>query len=299
MTVVRPASLPLHRNWSDATRQPSAFGLLPFVQERRVKPDYALARADIIDGIFAFRIWMRLGWQEVKRRYRRTVFGPLWATLSLGIFIGAISFIWAPLFKAELRTYLPFLTAGMVSWSFVAALINEGCGTFTAGESLIKQLNFPYSTFAFMVVWRNTIVLLHHLAIVLLVYIAFPEKISLNFFLFFPGLLIVAINGTWIVMLLGMLSARFRDIPPLIGNVVGIMLFVTPIFWSPSQLGETGRHFVDLNYLYHLVDILRSPLLGERPAVTSYVVTIAGAILGWMITFMIYARFRRRIPFWL
>jgi ABC-type polysaccharide/polyol phosphate export permease len=264
-----------------------------------VKPDYSLARADIIDGIFAFRIWMRLGWQEVKRRYRRTVFGPFWATLSLGIFIGAISFVWAPLFKAELRTYLPYLTAGMVSWAFVAALIIEGCGTFTAGESLIKQLNFPYSTFAFMVVWRNTIVLFHHLAIVLLVYIAFPERISLNFLLFFPGLLIVAINGAWIVMLLGMVSARFRDIPPLIGNLVQVMLFVTPIFWSPSQLGETGRYFVDLNYLFHLVDILRSPLLGERPAVTSYAVTIAGAVLGWMITFMVYARFRRRIAFWL
>jgi len=88
-----------------------------------VKPDYAIARADLIDGIFAFEIWTRLGWQEVKRRYRRTVFGPLWATLSLGIFIGAISFVWAPLFNADVRTYLPYVTAGMVSWSFVSALI--------------------------------------------------------------------------------------------------------------------------------------------------------------------------------
>ena len=37
-----------------------------------------MARADIIHGILAFRIWTRLGWQEVKRRYRRTVFGPFW-----------------------------------------------------------------------------------------------------------------------------------------------------------------------------------------------------------------------------
>ena len=49
--------------------------------ELLVRPDYAIARADIIDGICAFRIWTRLGWQEVKRRYRRTVFGPFWATL--------------------------------------------------------------------------------------------------------------------------------------------------------------------------------------------------------------------------
>ncbi len=264
-----------------------------------MKPDYAIAQADIIDGIFAFQIWTRLGWQEVKRRYRRTVFGPLWATLSLGIFIAAISFVWAPLFKQEVRTYLPYVTAGMVSWSFVSALITEGCSSFTAGEGLIKQLNFPYSTFAFMAVWRNTIVLFHHLAILIVVYIALPERVSFNILLFIPGLLIVVVNGAWMVMLLGMVSARFRDIPPLIGNLVQVMLFITPIFWSPSQLGDKARYFVYPNYLFHLVDILRSPLLGDRPAMFSYATTIVGAVLGWAVTFMIYARFRRRIAFWL
>jgi ABC-type polysaccharide/polyol phosphate export permease len=133
----------------------------------------------------------------------------------------------------------------------------------------------------------------------LVVYVAIPESLSLNILLFIPGLLIVAVNGAWMAMLLGMISARFRDIPPLIGNLVQVMLFITPIFWSPSQLGGKGQYFVDLNYLYHLVDILRSPLLGNKPALLSYVVIIVGAIVGWAITFMIYARFRRRIAFWL
>jgi ABC-type polysaccharide/polyol phosphate export permease len=262
-------------------------------------PDYAIARADIVDGFRAVEIWSRLGWQEITRRYRRTVFGPFWATLSLGIFISALSFVWAPLFKVELRVYLPYLIAGMIGWSFVASLLNEGCGTFTAAEGLIKQLNFPYSTFAFTVVWRNMIVLLHHLVIGLFVYLAFPEYLSINILLFIPGLLLVAANGTWMVMLLGMVSSRYRDIPPLIGNIVQVMLFITPIFWSPSQLGDRGQYFVDLNFLYHLVDVLRSPLLGTRPLALSYAVVIAGAILGWAVTFAVYARFRRRIAFWL
>src|ERR1700730_859523 len=104
-----------------------------FAEDSRVKPDYAIARDDIFDGLRAREIWSRLGWQEVRRRYRRTVFGPFWATLSLGIFIGAISIVWAPLFNADLRTYLPYLTAGMVSWSFVSSTIIEGCSSFTSG----------------------------------------------------------------------------------------------------------------------------------------------------------------------
>src|SRR5262245_37160500 len=86
---------------------------------------------------------------------------------------------------------------------------------------------------------------------------------------------------------------------PLIGNLVGVMLFITPIFWEPSQLGAKARYVVDPNYFYHLIDILRSPLLGDRPAMFSYVITIVAAILGWVATLMIYARFRRRLAFWL
>jgi ABC-type polysaccharide/polyol phosphate export permease len=96
-----------------------------------------------------------------------------------------------------------------------------------------------------------------------------------------------------------MVSARYRDIPPLIANVLQVLLFVTPIFWSPSQLGEQGRLFVIFNYVYHLVDVLRSPLLGRVPLGLSYLVVLAGGILGWAFTFAVYARFRRRIAFWL
>ena len=270
-----------------------------FAEEPRVKPDYAVAYDDIFDGLRAREIWTRLGWQEVRRRYRRTVFGPFWATLSLGIFIGAISVVWAPLFNADLRTYLPYLMAGMVSWSFVSQTIIEGCASFTGSENLIKQLNFPYSTLAFMVVWRNMIVLFHHLVILLIIYLVLPENLSFAILLFLPGLFIVALNGVWLVILLGMISARFRDVPPLIGNLVQVMLFITPIFWSPDQLGGRGRILVNLNYLYHLIDLLRAPLLGGRPAALSYIVTIIGAIIGWVVTFTIYARFRRRIAFWL
>ena len=135
--------------------------------ELLVRPDYATARADIIGGIYAFRVWTRLGWQEVKRRYRRTVFGPFWATLSIGAFIGGMVFIWAPLFKTDVSSYLPFLSAGMVAWTFATALISEGCGTYTAGISLITQLNFPYTMLNFMVVWRNVIAQLHYVATIL------------------------------------------------------------------------------------------------------------------------------------
>ena len=264
-----------------------------------MKPDYAIAGADIINGLLAYRIWTRLGWQEVKRRYRRTLFGPFWATLSIGAFIGGMVFIWAPLFKTDVSSYLPFLSAGLVTWAFATALISEGCGTYTAGVSLITQLNFPYTVLNFMVVWRNIIVFFHNVLIVVIVVIALKVQVSWQTLLLFPGIIIVAVNGAWMTILFGMVSARFRDIPPLVGNIIQILMFVTPIFWLSSQLGGEARPIIRYNFMFHLIEVMRAPMLGTTPSLLSYAATIGGAVIGWAVTFDLYARFRRRIPYWL
>ena len=263
-----------------------------------VKPDYRRAYTDIVLGLVNWRIWGRLGWQEIRRRYRRTVLGPFWFTFSLGIFVGGMGLVWAPLFRMQTRDYLPFVTTGMICWTFVATIINDGCTTYTQAEGLIKQLNFPLSVLNWMMVWRNIIVLFHNLivAVIVLAVLAIPPTWAT--LLFFPGIALVAINGIWMSMLLGMVSARFRDLPQLVGNLVQVMMFVTPVFWSSSQLGARAS-LVDYNVLFHIINVVRTPLMGEVPSLLSYEVDLATAILGWGVTLFLYARFRRRIAYWL
>jgi ABC-type polysaccharide/polyol phosphate export permease len=264
-----------------------------------LKPDRAGAGRDILDGLRAWPIWTRLGWQEVKRRYRRTVLGPFWATLSLGLFIGAISFVWAPLFGTQLDVYLPFFASGMVAWTLASTIVNESCTNYAAGEGLIKQLNFPFSILVFVTVWRNLIVFFHHLVILVLIYLVYPPASWGGFLLVPLGLLIVAVHGVSLGTFIGMVCTRFRDVSPLIGNLTQVMLFVTPIFWSANQLGQKGEFFIQFNYLYHLVRVVREPLRGDFPGFGSYAITIAGGMISCLLVFEFYARFRRRIVYWL
>jgi ABC-type polysaccharide/polyol phosphate export permease len=150
-----------------------------------------------------------------------------------------------------------------------------------------------------MVVWRNIIVFFHNVVIVVIVVVALKVRISWQTLLLFPGIIIVAVNGAWMTILFGMVSARFRDVPPLVGNIIQILLFMTPIFWFSSQLGPGAQSIVTYNFMYHLVEVMRAPMLGTAPSLLSYGFTIAGAIIGWVVTFDLYARFRRRIPYWL
>jgi ABC-type polysaccharide/polyol phosphate export permease len=262
-------------------------------------PQYKIVLADIGSGLLDWRMWGRLGWQETKRRYRRTVLGPFWTTLSLGVFIFSLGFVWANLWRQDPKTYLPFLTSGMLIWSLISTIITEGCQTFTSYQELIKSFQFNYTVLACAVIWRNIIVLLHNLLILGLVGLYAGMSITLSTFLVAPGLLLVFINGMWVCTVLGLACTRFRDIPQIVGTILQVSMLITPIFWTPEQLGPRFLMFVDFNFLFHFVDIVRSPLLGRAPSHMSWTVALASTVVGWGFTIWFFSRFRRRIPYWM
>jgi ABC-type polysaccharide/polyol phosphate export permease len=262
-------------------------------------PQYADALRDVVEGVFDVRMWGRLGWQEVKRRYRRTVFGPFWSTLSLSIFIFSLGFVWANLWKQDPATYLPFLCGGLLAWTLVSSIITESCVVFTSAEGLIKQLRFSFTALSCAVVWRNLIVFGHNVAILAVIDVVFHRGASWHSLLAIPGLAIVCFNGVWVGLLLGLVCSRYRDVSQLIGSILQISLFITPIFWTPAQLGGGLSSFVDYNLLFHFVDLIRAPLLGEAPSLWSYEYVGLASLIGWTATLAIFARFRRRVAYWL
>src|SRR5262249_16735979 len=205
-------------------------------------------------------------------------------------------FIWAPLFKTDVRSYLPFLAAGLVSWTFATALISEGCTTYTAGVNLITQLNFPYTVLNFMVVWRNIIVFFHNILIVIVVVIALKIPVDWQTLLLIPGLIIVAVNGAWMTILFGMIAARFRDVPPLVGNIITLLMFITPIFWFSHQLGAGAQPIVTYNFMYHLVEVMRAPMLGTAPPLLSYAFTIGGGPVRGRVQLDLFPPVCLRVP---
>jgi ABC-type polysaccharide/polyol phosphate export permease len=260
---------------------------------------YEIALADFMQGAAAWHMWGRLGWQEIRRRYRRTVIGPFWTTLSLGIFIGVLGVVWAGLWGQDPKTYLPFLCAGMISWNLVQANINDGCGLFVGGEAFIKQLPFPYSMLAWSVVWRNLILFVHNLAIFAIVALFTHVPFTPASLLLIPGLVLSSLNGVWIAMILGVVCARFRDVQQLVASLLQIAMFVTPIFFGREQLGPRLEHVVDYNVLYHYVELIRAPLLGRAPAPRSWTTVALSLVAGWTATLWFFSRFRQRVPYWL
>jgi ABC-2 type transport system permease protein/lipopolysaccharide transport system permease protein len=202
------------------------------------------------------------------------------------------------MFSMEIKHYLPFLTVGLVVWSFISQVITEGCQTFLSAQSIITQVRMPFSIHACRTVYRNLIVFAHNMVIVPLVLIIFSVPVGWTVILILPALILLTINGLWVSILLGLISARFRDVPPIVGSFVQVIFFVTPIFWPPEALG-TWMQVLPFNPLFAALDVVRAPLLGETPLTYSWTVLLVTTVLGCLGTFALFAKFRSRIAYWI
>src|SRR6516162_9455919 len=103
------------------------------------------AAADLVDGLRWSRLWVTLAHQDLKLRYRGSLLGPFWQTITTAVMIGAMGFIYAELFHTPLEDYLPLLSAGLVFWQFTSGMITEGCTTFYSVQGIIQQVKLPFS----------------------------------------------------------------------------------------------------------------------------------------------------------
>jgi len=212
------------------------------------------AWADLVEGMSKSWMWSAMAMQDIKMRYRGSLLGPFWLTISMVIMIAAMGVIYARMFNMEISRYLPFLTVGLVIWNFVSTVINEGCETFLSARNIITQVRMPYSVHAWRTVYRNLVVLAHNMVVVPVVLMIFSVPVGWTVLFIVPALVILTINGIWVSILLGMISARYRDVPPIVMNFVQVIFFITPIFWPPEALG-IWMQALPLNPLFAAVDV--------------------------------------------
>ena len=256
------------------------------------------ALADIAGGAKLWRLAWTLGWLDIRLRYRGSMLGPFWLTISTGVMVAALGILYSTLFKINLRDYLPFLAVGLVIWGYLSSVVNEGCVAFIGSAYLIKQIRLPLTIHVCRIVWRNFVILLHSLPVVIVLLFVFGHWPRPEFLLVPFGLLLLLLHGVWIGVALGVLCARFRDIPPIVTNLIQVVFFFTPVMWSPEVL--KGRGWVaEYNPLYHIIETIRAPLTGRPVRWESWAWSIGVAIVGFVFAQYLLRRARNRIPYWL
>jgi lipopolysaccharide transport system permease protein len=262
---------------------------------------FALATADLGETAHLWRLVLALSFMDIKLRYRGSVLGPFWLTLSTAVMIGAIGFLYAGLFHQDVAKYLPYLSISLVFWGFLSTLTAEGGTSFSAAEGMIRAQRMPLSLHAARVVMRNLFILAHNLVVIVVVFAIFRVVPSPAVISVIPALLLWLVDGMAVCLLLGVFGARFRDIPPIVASVVQIAFYVTPIIWSPTMVmhRHIGRVLVEWNPFYALLQILRGPLLGAPLEPAAWGVALGYSALLLLLSALVFTRARARIAYWI
>ena len=218
----------------------------------------------------------------------------------MAVQIATMGVVFGLIFKTDLTEFLPFLAVSIILWGFISSVLNDGCMSFIAAEAIIKQLNISMFTHVLRVIWKNILTLGHNIVILPLVFLAVWHGVGWELILLIPGFIILVANLTWMALLLGMVSARFRDMPPIVTSLITIAFYITPVMWFPSLIGDNAlaHLMLGLNPFYHLLQIVRLPLLGGLPTLENWGLALLFAGLGWAFALLMFKKFRTQIAYW-
>ena len=301
---------------------PRPVGTLPDLPLGPSPRSWGRAVADIRMALAQRELWGHLGWQDIKQRYRRSVIGPLWITISMAVTAGALGGLYSQLFGQPIATFMPYVTVGFMVWYFISACVTEGTETFIANEGLIRFLPAPVMIYVFRTVWRQVLFFAHNLVVYVVVLVIFfryldePYRmvspngvlhpgLSWAALLAIPAFVLLVVNALWVVLLFGIVATRFRDIPPVVLSFIQLFFTMTPIIWTPDLLRGSGsgavaivREVARLNPFYHFIEIVRAPLIGQVQSWTHWVVVGAFTLVGWTLALVALRNYRSRVSYW-
>jgi ABC-2 type transport system permease protein/lipopolysaccharide transport system permease protein len=257
----------------------------------------ALATADIVAGLRAYELWTTIGWHDIRQRYRRSVVGPFWITISMAAMIVGLSYLYSGLFDQKFFDYITYVALGIIVFTLISTIVNESADVFISSQRTILQTKVPFSVYVYRMIWRNLLFFAHNFLIYCLLVLFGFVAINPAALLAVVGLSFIAFNGVCIGLILGPLSARFRDVPPIMASLTQLAFFLTPVFWHPGQM--RGRQvLVLLNPFYYMVEMVRMPLMGQLPTSLMWMVSIAMSAAVAVVGLIFFARYRRRIAYW-
>ncbi len=257
----------------------------------------SLARRDMRGGIVMWKLIATLGWLDIKLRYRGSILGPFWVTISTGVMVGALGLVYSTLFDQDMSSYLPYLSLSLVFWTALSVMVSDACATFTQAEGMIRSMRMPFSVHVWRVIVRNILLLLHNVVIVFIVFAIYDVWPGWAAVWAIPGLCLWLLDGIAACMLLGALCARFRDIPQIVGSIMQIAFYATPIVWKPEQI-KAGARFMPLNPFFDLLEIVRGPLYGTAPSSLIWMSALTYSIVLMIVAWLLFVRVRGRLAFW-
>jgi lipopolysaccharide transport system permease protein len=253
---------------------------------------------ELKSGFTSHEQWLYMAIQDIRLRYRRSMIGPWWVTISTGVMVMMLGFLWSHIFGSDLENYLPFFAVGFVVWGWMSSQMLDAAGGFFQFQGVIKQVKLPFPIFTLRLNVRQCIILLHNTIIIALVLLLVGRGFSLTSLIAIPNLILIQINLTLLSIVITIFCTRYQDMTQVVNVGTQIIFFFTPILWQVETL-KNRSYLAEMNPIYHWIEMIRAPLLGHLPTINDYLWTGASLVVLSILAAYYLGRYRSRIAYWI
>ena len=248
------------------------------------------------------RIWTLTALLAVGNRYRRTILGPWWITLTSLMFIFGLSLLNLGLTGGDLRDTVPYVGIGFIVFFLISGGVTSATTVYVGAGVQLSTSRQPYSTYVARSVATQVIDFAHEAIVIIVLVLVFAIPFTLAWGWSVVGIILIVLSSIGLGLWLGPLVARFRDLGPLVAAVMRLAFFLTPIFWSVDDVESNGVGWLAwINPFTYQLLAVRDPILGTvhpsapiNPLVGSLIITVVNLVLG----IIVFARYRARVPYW-
>ena len=245
--------------------------------------------------------WLIAAVVAIGNKYRRTILGPWWATLTTLMFVFGLAILRIGLSGGDLREAIPYVGLGFIGFSLISGGVLSGMNAYvTAGQQLATSRQ-PYSAYVLRANTQQVLDFFHDAVVILILVVLFAIPVTLMWGWSIVALVLIVASSVGVGLWLGPLAARYRDVGPFVTALMRLLFFLTPIFWSIDELGEGRSWLAWFNPLTYQLLAFRDPILGTAhpsapiaPMTMAAILAVGNLILG----LIVFTRYRARIPYW-
>lgn len=259
---------------------------------------------DYVSRIWQLRyFWMALVRVDLRRCYRHSVLGLGWSLLLPLSMTIVLCTVFATLFNVEIRTFGPYLLAGLTVWNFITGVMGQGCQSFLQGEAYIRQHPAPLAIYPLRTTLGAGVHLISGLVVVLGLMWCLngvanigPVLVSL------PPTLVLLFGLAWsLAVCTGILNVLFQDVQHLIQVLLQVVFYLTPIMYPAKVLRDRGLDWlIAWNPLSAFLELIRAPMVeAQFPTLGAYGIALATVACTGGLACLLLAKFERRMIFYL
>jgi ABC-type polysaccharide/polyol phosphate export permease len=195
--------------------------------------------------------------RDLKARYRGSVLGFFWSFINPLLLLLIYSFVFTTVLPGahpkEMEPYALFMFCGILPWTWFSSSLLESSGTLIAGGNLIKKVLFPAEVLPIVTVLANMVHFFLGLPILAAFLVYYRRPLDPVELLWFPVIVLVQLVLTLgLALLVSSLTVHFRDLKDLLGNLLTLWFFATPIIYPWQEAPDFGKWFLNVNPFTHL-----------------------------------------------